>query len=241
MFFIANQDLWAQEPRNEGGAIETLGNDPSVQNPRKATDIQARAVNASHLKTPEYMIGLWGIETPDGLSPMLILEGRIGLDRQIGGFPIQCDFKGLRGKVRVAQCASYQDVDLGLSMVQSGLAVVDRGLVYNTVFEELYLQAEGQARMSRKGIWGYLDNDSKQHQTDTSPYGIIAVVLLAGIALFVGLIALIVRQGFQRMNELQAESIDIFRSEQRLKVKEKYVIASMLASEIESNTRSRRI
>lgn len=221
-------------------AQDVIPADTRTSTPRilvqERTDIQARAASAHILRTDRGQIALWGVEQPEGLGAIEKLEGRIALDRQIGGFPIQCEFKGQSGIVRTGQCVSYQDIDLGLYMVQQGHVIVDRSVIFGTVFEELYLQAESKARIQRAGLWSALQNEKSNGKDGVPLPGVIIIFLLVVIVVIMSVSTFLVFRGSQRLVELQEESMEIFRKEQRVKAKEKYVIASMLASEIESNT-----
>lgn len=198
--------------------------------------IKARAIDPATIKSNTSTIHLWGIKTPENMNASLALQSRTALDNLIAGQALECDLSFSGPDQKRGQCMSYNNTDIALAMVQSGYAVIDRSVIYNSAYEKPYLVAEEQARAQNKGIWGTSTTPQSNAKTDI---GLLPIVLIC--ALFSIVILLIVsvlitlRRGFYEMIDAQMKSIEIFKKEQKLKDKEKFIIASIFEGEISAN------
>jgi len=195
---------------------------------------QMRAVDAGSMVAGKTKIVLWGVRSLDNLPVMLAEKGRIALDDAIGNAEVQCELKARFEDYLLSQCVNDQDQDLGLMMLQEGFVSVDRGLVYNSIFEEPYLQAEKMAKKKEVGIWTS-DQVAEQNSLDGSWLITLAVILFVVILTAFGVLSLIIMRGFQKVIDAQNRNIDILGRERQLKNKERAVVASMLDSEIKAN------
>lgn len=220
----------ASDSPSPGGQTEKPEKNPGI------IKFQARAAEADALVSGKYLVRLWGIDAFDGDSALFKLKSRTALDNKIGNKPVQCSVKSRDANELTAQCVNVDEEDLSLYMLQQGYVSVDRGLVYGSLFENPYLQAENQAQAMKRGIWA---GTPEQARMSTPPLGqgmVVGVVaLLFMLVLALGGISVFIMRGFRNVVDVQNQSIDLAARERSLREKEKFVIASMLDAEIRTN------
>lgn len=218
-----------------------------AQTAPRGTSITAYAVDAQTLAGNGTTVSLWGVEaaTPRGTPENL--RARAFLDDLIGDRAVRCIAKGgspESGTMR-AQCLNIQERDLGLSMISAGLVAVNRRDMADSELSGPYLQAERAARAQRAGIWGGVNTgNTPAAAVDTTSSGLIGGLplwALAGVLLIVPMlgfliIGYIINKGFNQLVTLQKYQIaGTQKREKQLKVREKYVVAAALESEINTN------
>lgn len=198
----------------------------------------ATAIDAATLYTNRYLISLWGIE-PANISAAVTLKARTYLDNVIGGQPVHCEVKNWQGERPLARCLTAQEVDIGLSMVDAGYAVVDRAAVSSTVFSDSYLDAENDAQGKSLGAWAdeggghaflkYFNND------EGLVYGWLAGVLIVPVLCLL-IICLITITRFDRLEKYLKETIGESEARKKdLRDQERFVVASMIEGELTAN------
>ena len=199
-------------------------------------EVKARAASAAALVSGNRQIRLWGVEEAEAMPPTFKLKARTALDNAIGGKSVQCEIKTQDAGKSFAQCVNATDMDLGLYMIQQGNVSVDRSLVYGTVFEEAYIQAEIEAQDRGLGVWAESGNSQNSSSTADGSW-----MLSLGFILFLCIIgaftvvSIIIMRGFRRVVEVQNDNVEMMSKERKLRDKERGVVAVMLDSELKAN------
>jgi hypothetical protein len=190
--------------------------------------------------TGRYMITLWGVEPIEAAGTTVALKARTTLDNFIAGQPVRCEVKEWRGDRPVARCLSAQEKDLGLAMVESGYAVIDRPVVSGSVFDVQYKAAETKAQSAAVGGWGmgrptgggfveYFNGSTQLVQA-----WLIGVVVLPLTGLL--LLGAYLRARISRLEEYVHETIGGSETrKQELHEQERFVVASMIENELSAN------
>ena len=214
-------------------AMPALAQEPDVQTSR-TFKAKMRAVDAGSLVAGKTKVVLWGVRSVDNLPVLLAEKGRIKLDNAVEDGVVECELKSRNSQHLIAQCVNQDDQDLGLLMLQEGYVSVDRGVVYGSLFEEPYLQAEGNAQSGEIGIWASHE-ETGSGGADASWLIVMAIILFIVILAAVGILSFIIMRGFEKVIDAQNRNIDMMGRERKLKNKERSVVASMLDSEIKAN------
>lgn len=201
-------------------------------------ETSVKIANSSTLLADKHTISLWGVEAIKSLDPVFDLNARTTLTNAIGNKPVRCEVKQQNNTDIIAQCVNHNELDLGLFVIQQGFASVDRTTVFNTVFEDVYIQAEVQAKDNGVGIW----SSAKPENSDLSGsalkgsaflvFGFILFLLVVGIFTF---LSIIIMRGFKNVIQAQNDNLDMMAKERRLRDKERAIVAVMLASELKAN------
>jgi endonuclease YncB( thermonuclease family) len=204
--------------------------------PPSHVQAQARAANSATLVAGTTPINLWGIEAIDSLSPAIALKARTVLDNAIGPDKVTCEIKSRTAESVLAQCVNSKDQDLGLLMLQAGYAVAKRSVVYGTVFEQPYVQAENQAQRQQVGVWAKDSSASASGGFGGNEflYGVGLAILLGLVVALAGL-SFIVMRGFQKMTDAQKQNVEMAGRERDVRAKEQAVVGVMLDSELKAN------
>lgn len=200
----------------------------------------ATAIDGQTALVGRYVVVLWGVTAEDIPGTGVVLKARTELDDLLGAGAISCRALQWRDDTRVvAQCTDAGGADLALSMLKKGYVVADRPAVAGSVFEDPYLQAEKQARDQGHGLWaerGKGGNILSLFQDDARLfYGwVIGSVAIPVAAFFILFLMIVI--GFSRTNGLIRAHMTMNRQqEERLREREKFVVASMLESELMAN------
>ncbi|MBU6235561.1 MAG: hypothetical protein KGQ41_06930, partial [Alphaproteobacteria bacterium] len=208
----------------------------------------AFAIDGKTLQGVNMTITLIGIDLPTGNAASIENAlARAALDDAIGSKPVRCMpmGQGPNGTTR-AQCLNAQERDLALYLLTSGLVTVKRGELMGSDLANAYSSAERSARASKQGIWGI--NNAAVPVTGDAPsdfgmdFGMgIPMIVIMGAMLVVPLLgflimALIMHSGFRQLITLQKYQLaGTQKRERQLKEREKYVIASAIEAEINTN------
>lgn len=216
---LACGGAWAQESTVSSRFFEQKG---------------VRAADAATLVAGQAKIGLWGVERIEDMSAPFRVMARLTLDNAIGAERVRCEMKPKAGERFQAQCMSASDLDLGLFMLQQGLVIVDRAVVYGTVFEGPYLQAEMQAQTQKLGVWAEA-GDGPSAQGGGNLMVTLGFVLFLCIVTAFSALSIVMMRGFKVVAEAQKESMDMAGRERALKDRERAMFAMMLDSELKAN------
>lgn len=218
-----------------------------AQTTAKAFTTNAYAVDARTLTGGNMTIALWGIDPVTPIGTLENLRARITLDDLIGEKQIRCMPQApTTGGIIRAQCLNIQERDLALYLLSSGLVSAKRSELIGSPLANAYLGAERNARANRLGIWG---SGSSTPQDNTSEGGLnvgqlmldvppIVYVSALGVIILLGFLvmALIMQRGFRQLIALQKYQLaGTQKRERQLKEREKYVIASAIEAEINTN------
>jgi len=200
----------------------------------KVFDTKVRVIDSASMFAGKAEVKIWGIHHLDNLPILLAEKGRVALDNAIGNKAVQCELKKRFDDYLLAQCVTSVDQALGLLMLQAGYVSVDRSDVYDSVFEEPYLQAEKDAQARGIGIWAS-EAGGKSNDTIGTRFFVLAIILSIVILAAFGALSIIIMRGFEKVIDAQNLNIDLVGRERILKNKERTVVASMLDSEIKAN------
>ena len=199
-------------------------------------ELYVRAANSTMLVFDGGNINLWGVEPVSGMSPTFNLKARTVLANAVSGGKVECEIKSRKGRDIWAQCVNKNDLDLGLYMIQQGYVVVNRGSVFDSVFEDAYVQAEIEAQDRGLGVWA-----ESQGEQGSSSDGDGSLMIVLGFVLFLCIVgafmalSVIIMRGFKQVIEAQNNNMDMIAKERQLREKERSVVAVMLDSELKAN------
>ena len=196
-------------------------------------DAQARAVDGGTLMAGKIPIKLWGIQPIEGMPAQFSVNVRAALDAALGYNKVRCEMKSRDVSGVVAQCTNSFDQDLGLYMLQRGFAVVDRAAVFGGAFEESYIQAEKDAQKQELGVWW--QEGGRSSENDGSFMMIAGGILILCLLGAFSVLTLIIMKGFQKVADVQVQSMNMMARERALRDKEREIFATMLDSEIKAN------
>lgn len=194
-----------------------------------------RVIGQTVLLSEEDRIVLWGIEEVDAGVKIFSLKVRSALERKIGEKPVTCTVKGVEDGSVQAQCINEREEDLSLYLLQQGYASADRALIYGSIYEEPYITAEKIAQENKHGVWeeGVGSSSSGEKQSRNFLIGASFLVIVTVLGLVV--LSFYIMRGFGRVVDMQSQVIDLASKERSLKDQEKYIISSMITSEIKEN------
>ncbi len=200
----------------------------------KFFEATVRPSDAVTFKAGKSTVRLWGVQAVQGMPAQFYLNALTTIEGMLEPNKVRCEFKGRKDDEILAQCTNAAQIDLGLHMLQQGYATVNRDVIYDTVYEQSYLNAEKDARIQNLGVW---KKDAEQRaQDDKTQFYIIlggfALLLILGV--FTGLAYFIIR-GFKSVTEAQNQNTDMIARERELRLKERQIFATMLDSEIKAN------
>lgn len=218
-------------------------------------NVQAYAIDGATLRSKNMIIQLWGIDPLIIKNTVSGLKARVRLDDLIDDRPVSCSIiKRPRGKI-IAQCMNAKQQDLSYALIESGLAIVNRGDIVGSDFQKPYSNAEKRARLTSIGLWksvgdnGAASSESEDTQSSSASTsgssGLVGsrtdyYILLGAIVLgpIVGLVIVgfLITSGLGRLVKLQKHQIALARQKERaLQEREKFVLASSLEGEINTN------
>ncbi len=210
-------------------------------------NVQAFAVDGATLQAQNALLQLWGIDPTTIKNTLSGLKARVKLDDLIDERPIMCSVVRRDRGVAIAQCMNADQIDLSLSLIESGLAIVNRADIVGSPFQKTYTNAEKRARLMHIGLWENFESSAtpKQSEGDAAPatnsFGIKAdYILIGGVVLgpIIGMLFVgwVLYAGLNKLIKLQKHQIATARKkEQDLREREKFILASSLDSEINTN------
>jgi hypothetical protein len=193
-----------------------------------------RASDAASLVAGKTLVALWGVQKIEGMDAPFLVAARSALDNAVGSQKVRCELKSRDEKQLLAQCTNASDMDLGLFMLQQGYVTADRSVVYGTVFEGPYIQAETQAESQGLGIWAK-GKDGPKGGGDNELMFVLGFVLFLCIIATFAVLSILMMRGFQKVVDAQHDNMDMITRERALRDKEREIFAMMLDSEIKSN------
>lgn len=183
---------------------------------------------------------LWGVQVARTIESPLELKAVDALERLIGRENVDCKIMIWSLTDPYVRCTARTNEDIGLFLLQSGYAVVNRAQTYNTVFASAYLEAQDSARLARRGIWKIVAASDQEGFIPAwlEPY--MSMFVLIGM-IFGPLLGLLVsgfwmRSSLARILDHQVEEFEAGRKKERaLLVRERLVLTSLLEGELQEN------
>lgn len=227
--------------------VASLAGPAYAQVAPKPFSVNAFAVDAKTLSGGGMTISLWGVEPLTAPGTIENARARIALDDIVGDKPIRCMpmSNPANGMVK-AQCLSGQERDLALHLLSTGMVSAKRNELVGSDLANAYLGAERNARAQQLGLWGGMAASAITPTASGFDMGAlfgmgIPTWALAGALLLVPMLgflmmALIMHSGFRQLIALQKYQLaGTQKRERQLKEREKYVIASALEGELQTN------
>lgn len=200
---------------------------------KKSFRANAHVVDSNSMLSGKTKIVLWGVRQATGTTALLNEKGRVALDEAVAGAAVTCELMGRTKTHLLAQCDNDQGLDLGLSMLQQGLLSVDRAQVFETIYEDPYLEAQRSAQAKELGIW--LSHDAASAQRDGGGSSGLIVAILVIVLLVQAGSALLILGVLRKISQAQKISTEMLGRERKVKDKEREVVVNMLGSEIKGN------
>lgn len=211
----------------QDGPADTVGVD---------VPFDVRVIDEMRMRSDGSVIALWGIDKIYNKTMILNLKARKALEDKIGGAPVLCDVMGYDEAGMIAQCTNSLREDLSLFLLQEGFVHVDRDMVRDTIYEKPYLAAESSAFDNKRGVWEKdIQTLLEDNQKSERYFAIITFVVMTVFVLALSILGLMVIRRFAGVVDVQSRSLDLAERERELKDREKYVLASMIFSEIREN------
>jgi len=200
-----------------------------------------RAIDPMTLKAEGANIRLWGIKPARTSETPLELKALDLMDALIHEQQVNCKIVGGAFPDLVGRCATQNNEDLALALLENGFVVVDRQQTYNSVFATGYEKAQEAARLKTRGVWRYV-NDTETDASATPKWLKPYLDWLLPLSLIVGpfggllIVALMMRAGLKRLADRQAEEAEqAGRKETAMQTRERQVLASTLEGELLEN------
>lgn len=193
------------------------------------------------LKTEGLEVKLWGVKKVEGGDTYIELRALDLMKSIIGTQKVNCRI--MSDKIvtsPTARCNTASGEDIGIALLQNGLVVRDRRVLFGSVFASSYEDAENTARKAGHGVWAKVDEAKKgvlggifenQQQALLTSYILI-------IALGAGLIGVFLMLGgvIRKLNAIQFETTNKSQTkEQELHKREKALLLSDIKKELEEN------
>ena len=198
------------------------------------------AIDTITLQADSVQITLWGIKSAQTAKTPLELKALDLIDSLIGNEAVSCKIMSKSATGITGRCTGYNNIDLGLELLNNGYAVIDRRQTINSPFAPAYIQAQEAARLNEKGIWRFVNeqdnygNDLKWLQKHFPVMGPLSLILgpFAGLLI----VAFVMHYRLNRLEFLQKGEFDkTHRKENMLLTRERYVLISTLEGEMIEN------
>ena len=199
---------------------------------------QVRAENAAELVSKDYVITLWGIEQAGEKGSLVAFRGRTALDDVLGEGWVRCDVIEWVDQNPVARCMNDNIIDVAEYMLLSGYATVVRQDVIGSIYEEPYMTAERAARLQKKGIWQTGEETRQSISTLSDRASLSYIIGSVGVmgATIMIILSMLIITGFRKTQRLVKKSMALTKAqEEKIRAREKIVMATMLIGEIENN------
>ncbi|MCK5518929.1 MAG: thermonuclease family protein [Alphaproteobacteria bacterium] len=201
------------------------------------------AIDTITLQADNVQITLWGIKPAQTPETPLELKALDLIDGLIGNETVNCMIISESKTNMTGRCTGYNNIDLGLELLNHGYAVIDRRQTINSPFAPAYMQAQNAARLNEKGLWRFVaeqnndSNDLKWLQKRLPVLGPLSLILgpFAGLLI----VAFVMHYRLNRLELLQQGEMDkTHRKESMLLTRERYVLISTLEVEMSENRNS---
>lgn len=192
-----------------------------------------QAIDAVTLRAEGVEVRLWGIEPVNDANSPLAIKAMERLDQLIAGGQVNCKIEGGAVPALIGRCATVEQPDLGVALLNDGLAVRNRRQIYNTMFAQPYGQAEEFARTNAKGIWSQMKE--REEKSELSPGVLISLLIGVPAAGFIcmGLLMWVLLQRMATSQRMEFERAR--KKENALAERERSVLVSMLEGELAEN------
>jgi hypothetical protein len=143
----------------------------------------------------------------------------------------------------IGQCLNHQEQDIALSLIENGIALVNRDTLENKNLKNIYLEAETTAKQYALGEWSTITNTTanRSHNDNEALFEgaslyMILIALMAGPLAGMLIVSFIMYGGFNRLIKLQKYQIASAQQRDRsMREREKFIVAASLEGEINTN------
>jgi endonuclease YncB( thermonuclease family) len=199
-----------------------------------------RAVDPITLQAEGVSIKLWGIRPARTSDMPLELKALDLMDSLIQEEQVNCKIVGGIMAELIGRCATQNNQDLALELLNNGYVVVDRTQTYNSVFASAYERAQELAREGAKGVWSFM---SEEHRNSAIPRWmqphidfLLPIALIFGPLFGLSALAIVLWYWMRRLSEMQFEELETSRRKEAvLQSRERQVLMSMLEGELMEN------
>lgn len=192
-----------------------------------------QAIDPVTLRAEGVEVRLWGIEPVNDPTSPLAIKAVERLDQLIAGGQVNCKIEGGAIPALIGRCATAEQPDLAIALLNDGLAVRNRRQIYNTMFAQPYGQAEEFARTNAKGVWSQMKEREEKEELSS---GMLMALLIGVPAAGFTCMALLMWVLLQRMATSQRMEFERARKkENALADRERSVLVSMLEGELVEN------
>jgi len=199
------------------------------------------AIDGVTLASAEHRIVLWGIKPVEkGVTPMELNAIDL-LDKLIGNEKVSCKIIIRTYQKILARCIGYTNLDLGLELINQGLAVIDRGQMRKDNFSDVYIDAEKLARRNKKGIWGFVGTKKEYSilpENIKKYFSNIKPLFLLIIGPIIGFLIGFILAGIRLKKEITSQKNKIKNIKQKefiLRMQEKNMLMSSIKVELIDN------
>ncbi len=198
-----------------------------------------QVLSATTFRHKNNKIKLWGVTPIQPANSIYYLKAIILLE-ETAKRNLNCKVVGGKAPNLVARCISADDLDLGLALINKGLALVDREDIGVSEFSQIYMDAEKGASQNGQGIWEQVREKKNKNLTEMIKGRLpkeITVLDLLVIPSIIMLIAFtIIWLWMRRMDNAQKKELERLRyKELMLQAREKNILITLLKYELEEN------
>lgn len=209
---------------------------PQEQAAQDHVYLHPQVLSSWQIADGETRIYLWGVEPIENNDALFKLKARAALTEKIGEGKVTCTLKSDKSDFVLGQCVNSKNEDLSLYMLQQGYVLALRSVIYGTIYEKPYIAGEESAQDFGVGAWHAetLTENGESSKVSKNIFLAAILFLIAGV-LGLGFISFHIMRGFGRIVDVQNKTMDLAVKERHLKDKERFIVASMLDSEVREN------
>ena len=219
----------------DGPAVPAVPATPVLTSPTMPDRLTRpmQVIDPVTLRAEGVEVRLWGIEPISDANSPLAIKAMERLDQMIADRQVNCKIEGGAIPALIGRCATAEMPDLGVALLNDGLAIRNRRQTYNTMFAQPYGQAEEFARTNAKGVWAQLA--AQEEKKELSPATLMALLIGVPGAGFVcmGLLLWVLLQRMATSQRMEFERAR--KKENALAERERSVLVSMLEGELAEN------
>jgi endonuclease YncB( thermonuclease family) len=193
------------------------------------------------LKSEGIEVRLWGVKPIEGGQTYLEIRALEQMKNMIGTDKVNCRIMSAKVVTApTARCSTASGEDIGITLLQKGLVIRDRRVLYGSVFASSYEDAENSAKNAKNGVWATANKDTSGilgglFETEQQALGaaFLLIAVLAGGLVFV---FLMIAGLTKKLNKVQFETgHKTQKKEQELHKREKALLLAAIKKELEEN------